>query len=199
MTGLPNRYVIGEIPGSSRILHEAGDYLDMQLRRFILSAAGFLSDDPAARGTVNRLRVRARRNKQILFTDGQLTVEVGDDILEVTLEDFLNDGHIKAFAKRLRDRFHDTLCLAVECARNYPQPNGDQTRVEIMLTGGGHALPMVRNLYSNPSVQWMYTEPAPDLVGNNHITFSIVRQLAVAISGAIRDLPVQTAPVRLNH
>jgi hypothetical protein len=32
MTGLPNRNVLAEIKGSSGILREAGDYIDMQLR-----------------------------------------------------------------------------------------------------------------------------------------------------------------------
>jgi molecular chaperone DnaK (HSP70) len=73
MTGLPGRNVLAEIKGGSRILHEAGDYLDMQLRRHILNKAGLLHDDPAARGASNRLRAKARRNKEILFSEGKLT------------------------------------------------------------------------------------------------------------------------------
>lgn len=198
MTGLPSRNVLAEITGSSDILREAGDHLDMHLRRHILAQAGLLADDPAARGVSNRLRVRARSNKEVLFTDGELTVEVGDDLLEVTLEGFLADQHVKAFSERLRDRFHNTLSIAVSCAQKWPQPNGRQTRVEIMLTGGGHALPMVRALYEHPSIPWTYLAPAPDLAQRpEDIDFHKVRrQLAVAIGGAVRDLPTQTAPLR---
>src|SRR5262249_20605559 len=53
VTGLPNRNVLAEIRGSSRILHKAGDYLDGQLRRYILGKTGLLPDDPAARGASN--------------------------------------------------------------------------------------------------------------------------------------------------
>jgi molecular chaperone DnaK (HSP70) len=202
MTGLAGFDVLAEIQGSSKILKEAGDYLDMHLRRHILAAAGLLHDDPAARGAVNRLRARARANKEILFTEGRLTVEVGDDFVEVALADFLADQHVQAFSQRLRDRFHETLRIAVACARAYPQPNPrrTRTRVEIMLTGGGHALPMARALVEEPSVKWTYAEQAPDLVeAPEDADFNIVRrQLAVAIGGAVLDLPMEVPPLRLE-
>jgi len=200
MTGLPKRNVLAEINGSSGILREAGDYLDMHLRRYILAQAGLLSDDPAGRGVANRLLARARLNKEMLFTDGQLTVEIGDDILEVALDGFLADEHVAAFSTRLRDRFHNTLSTAVSCAQNHRQLNGKRTPVEIMLTGGGHGLPMIRSLYDNPSVPWTYTDPALDLAERpEDLDFHAVRrQLAVAIGGAVRDLPVQSASLRLE-
>jgi molecular chaperone DnaK (HSP70) len=198
MTGLARRNVLAEIAESSGILREAGDVLDMHLRRYILAQAGLLEDDAAARGVANRLRARARSNKEILFNEGQLSVEIGDDILEVTRDGFLADEHVAAFSDRLRSSFNKTLSVAVFCAREHSQPGGDRTRVEIMLTGGGHALPMVRALYEDPSVPWTYADPAPDLADRpGDVDFQAVRrQLAVAIGGAVRDLPVQTAPVR---
>jgi molecular chaperone DnaK (HSP70) len=196
MTGLPNRNVLAEVAGSSGILHEAGDYLDMQLRRYILGKAGLLPDDPAARGASNRLRANARRNKEILFSEGRLTVQVGDDLLDVTAHEFLADKYVVGFAKRLRDKFHETLKIAVSCAKNYSPP-GFQAPVEILLTGGGHVLPMVRALFEAPSVSWVYREAAPDLAERpEDIAFqSVRRQLAVAIGGAVRDLPVIVASV----
>ncbi|MBO0755557.1 MAG: hypothetical protein J2P54_06825 [Bradyrhizobiaceae bacterium] len=201
MTGLPNKNVLAEINNSSGILREAGDALDMHLRRYILAQAGLLPDDPAARGVSNRLHVRARANKEMLFTEGQLTVEIGDDTLDVTLDEFLADEHVAAFSGRLRDRFHHTLSLAVSCAQQHRQPYGNRTRVEIMLTGGGYNLPMIRSLYENPSVPWSYAAPAPDLAERpEDLDFhSVRRQLAVAIGGAVRDLPRQAAPIRLEQ
>ncbi len=196
MTGLPNRNVLAEIRGSSRILHKAGDYLDMQLRRYIIDKAGLLPDDPAARGASNRLRANARRNKETLFSDGRLTVQVGEDLLEVTSQEFLADKYVIGFAAQLRDEFHETLKIAVSCARSYSPP-GFQAPVEILLTGGGHVLPMVRELLEAPSVSWSYREAAPDLAERpEDIAFhSVRRQLAVAIGGAVRDLPVIVASV----
>jgi hypothetical protein len=46
-------------------------------------------------------------------------VQVGDDLLDVTAQEFLADKHVVDFATRLRDKFHETLKIAVSCARNY--------------------------------------------------------------------------------
>jgi hypothetical protein len=110
-----------------------------------------------------------------------------------------NPGTAPAFVRKLRDAFHHVLTAAVECARQYPQPhNGGSTPVEILLTGGGHALPMVRLLADDPSVEWMYQAAAPELPREMSEDMKIVRrQLAVAIGGAVRDLPRMTVPVRL--
>jgi len=168
----------------------------MQLRRYFLGKAGLLSDDPAARGASNRLRANARRNKEILFSEGRLTVQVGDDLLDVTAPEFLADKYVVGFGTRLRDKFHETLKVAVSCAQSY-SPRGFQAPVEILLSGGGHVLPMVRALFEAPSVSWVYREAAPDLAERpEDIAFqSVRRQLAVAIGGAVRDLPVIVASV----
>jgi molecular chaperone DnaK (HSP70) len=192
MTGLPNRKVLAEITGSSRILDQAGDYLDMQLRRCILGKAGLLPDDPAARGASNRLRANARRNKETLFSEDRLTVELGEDLVEMTVQEFLADKYVTGFAKRLHDKFQETLKIAVKCARTH-SPRGFQAPVEILLTGGGRNLPMVRELFDIRSGSWLYREAAPDLATRpEDIAFQNVRpQLAVAIGGAVRDLPAE--------
>src|SRR5262249_913656 len=142
MTGLPGRDVLAEIKGSSRILREAGDHLDMLLTRHILDEAGIDPHDPAGRGAATRLRARQREYKQVLFAQGQVTVEIGDDIRTITQEDFLANPKVREFTKRLRTAFQETLTFAVECARQHSL-NGSVTPVEILLTGGGNSLPMV--------------------------------------------------------
>lgn len=199
MTGLPGRDVLGEIDGSSFVLREAGDYLDMLLMRHILDKAGIDPFAPAGRGAARRLRSRQRANKEALFADGVLRVRLGDDVQTVTDEVFLADPRVKAFVARLREAFHGALAAAVECARRYPQPDSTGiTPVEILLTGGGHALPMVRLLSTDPSVEWTYVAAAPELPREMSEDMKIVRrQLAVAIGGAVKDLPRMTVPVRL--
>jgi molecular chaperone DnaK (HSP70) len=199
MTGLPNRDVLGEIRGSSCILREAGDHIDMLLMRHIMDKAGIDPYAPAGRGAARRLRLRQRANKEALFADRVLHVQLGDDVQTVTVEDFIADPRVKAFVQRLRDAFHGALVAAVECAKQHPQPhNGGRTPVEILLTGGGHALPMVRLLASEPSVEWTYLDAAPELPKEMSEDMKIVRrQLAVAIGGAVKDLPRMTVPVRL--
>src|SRR5260370_17330894 len=158
----------------------------MQLRRCILDKAGLLPDDPAARRASNRLRANARRNKEILFSEGRLTVQVGDDLLEVTSQEFLADKYVIGFAAQLRDEFHETLKIAVSCARSY-SPRGFQAPVEILLTGGGRNLPMVRDLFDTPSVSWLYRQAALDLATRpEDIAFqNVLPQLPVPIPSSV--------------
>jgi molecular chaperone DnaK (HSP70) len=199
MTGLPNRDVLGEIKGSSYILREAGDQLDMLLTYHIMDKAGIDPHSPAGRGPARRLRSRQRANKEALFRDGLLRVQLGDDVHTITEAAFPADSRVKSFAERLRKVFDGALAAAVECARRFPQPhNGGATPVEILLTGGGHGLPMVRLLASDPSVKWTYLNAAPELPEEMSDDMKAVRrQLAVAIGGAVKDLPRMTVPVRL--
>lgn len=191
LTGLAGNAALAEIRGSSQILREAGDYLDMQLTRYILQKAGLDADHPRGKTAARQLRARQRAHKEALFTAGKLHVRFGDDVEDVTLDDFLEDPNVQAFAQRLRAKFHETLTAAVGCAQQHSQPDGSRIPVEILLVGGGHALPMVRELASRPSVQWIYAEAAPEIPdGPVSEEFRIVRpQLAVAIGGAVRDLP----------
>jgi molecular chaperone DnaK (HSP70) len=115
-TGLAWRNVIAEIEGSAAVLTEAGDHLDMLLRAFILKAAGLSGDHPAGAGAARRLLVHARLNKERLFSDGALTVELGDRDVEVTLREFLEQPEVAKFADRLRERSRRTVEVAVACA-----------------------------------------------------------------------------------
>jgi molecular chaperone DnaK (HSP70) len=199
LTGVPGYDVLAEIRGSSHILREAGDHLDMLLTRHILEKAGIDARDPAARRVAQHLRQEQRAYKEALFIRGELYVRLGDEVESVTLDAFLADPRVEAFAQRLRARFHDALTAAVDCARQYQQPDGGRIPVEILLTGGGYRLPMVRELASRPSVEWIYTDASPEIPdGPVSESFRAVRhQLAVAIGGAVRDLPRMTAPVGL--
>lgn len=200
LTGFPDHDNLAEIRGSSHILREAGDHLDMLLTRYILEKAGVDVEDPVGKRSERSLRMDQRANKERLFAAGSLYVRFGDDVENVALDAFLADPRVRSFAKRLRCKFDDTLTTAVECAWQYSQPQ-DRARipVEILVTGGGHALPMARELASSPSVKWVYVDAAPEIPdGPVSEDFRIVRrQLAVAIGGAVRDLPRTTGPVGL--
>lgn len=198
MTGLPDHEVIGEIPGSSRIVRQAGDHVDMLLTKFVLDQAGIDPDDPAGRGAATRLRARQRNYKQVLFAEGEVTIEMNDDHWTVTRDDFLENRRVKAFSELLRAEFSQTLEIAVRCARQYSFRTS-QVPIEIVLTGGGHNLPMVKDLADNPGIDWKYAPASREIAGfpDDPGAAAVGRQLAVAIGGAIRDLPVETAPVHL--
>jgi hypothetical protein len=191
MTPIRGRKTIATVNGSSHILKEAGDYLDMQLLRLILDRAGYVPSHPAARGAERQLLAEARGNKEALFINGVLTVQLGEEIVEVELRDFLADQKVQDFGQRLRERFHKTLLSAQACAEENRSAKGLTPPIEIMLTGGGHALPMVQDLLKNPGLPGLYAETAPQLLEDDEpFPFDGVRrQLAVAIGGAMCDLP----------
>jgi hypothetical protein len=97
-------------------------------------------------------------------------------------------------------KFSETLEFAIECARQNPLGLDRRTPVEVLLTGGGHSLPMVKEFVTNPPIPWKYLTASPEIPdGPLEEGFRAVhRQLAVAIGGAVRDLPQQTAPVRVK-
>jgi molecular chaperone DnaK (HSP70) len=194
LTGLAGNDVLTEIRGSAHVVRQAGDYLDMLLTRHVLERASIHAQDAAARAAASRLRGRQRANKETLFSEGTLHVQLGEDVVTVTLENFLRDPRVSAFADRLSSKFHETLSVAVQCARQYSNGRDHRIPVEILLTGGGHSLPMARSLAAHPSVEWVYAAAAPEIPeGQVSEDFRAVRrQLAVAIGGAVRDLPRTT-------
>jgi molecular chaperone DnaK (HSP70) len=191
MTPVKGKKTIAEVQGSSQILKQAGDYIDMQLSRMLLDRAGYRPGYPAAGGVETRLRANARQNKESLFNDGSLTLDIGEEMVRISLEEFLADEHVKGFAQRLRDQFHKTLSMAMACAEANRTRHGLTPPVEIMLTGGGHSLPMVRELLRNPSIPGIYIPTNPEFTENEgEFEFEDTRpQLAVAIGGAMLELP----------
>jgi molecular chaperone DnaK (HSP70) len=199
MTGLPGRGVLAEVNGGSRILRLAGDRLDSLLTLHILNQAGIDPYDAGGKGVAARLRANQRAYKEVLFATGKVTVELVDDFLTITKEAFLANAHVQAFAQQLRSKFSETLAFAIECARQNPL-GGRQTPVEVLLTGGGHSLPMVRDFVTNPPMPWKYLEASPEIPDGpfDEGFLAVRRQLAVAIGGAVQDLPRQTADVRVQ-
>jgi hypothetical protein len=191
MTPIRGTKTIAEIKGSSQILKKAGDYLDMQLLRLILDRAGYVSSHPAAQGVSRRLLAQARSNKEALFVKGVLNEEVGEELVEISLQEFLDDPKVQEFVQRLRERFFKSLVIAKTCAEKNRSAKGLMPPIEIMVTGGGHSLPMVQDLVKNPGLPGLYTPAAPEFLEDDEpFAFDGVRrQLAVAVGGAMRDLP----------
>ena len=190
MTGLPGNEVLASLQGSSHILRQAGDHLDMLLRRYILDQLGYVEDDFAALGASRDLRRRQRLYKEELFTKNRILVRVGDDALEVAVDDFLASSAVRRFADRLRETFLQSLEKAILAARYFSLPT-NRIPVEIVFTGGGHALPMVRAL-SEHGLGWDARPTEPDL---KHWPSTPNRQLVVAVGGAILDLPNEAPPL----
>lgn len=196
VTGRPGHNVVAEIDGSACVLRQAGDFLDMQLRRMLVNKAGLLPDDPAARGAVAMIRARQRSLKEALFADGRVVAEAGDQFVEMTLDEFLADTHVQGFAERLRENFNKSLGLAVDFARYLTQGASVQVRVDILPTGGGYDLPMVQEMIRKLPYEWKFSTISPELLTTDNPDFNAVsRQLAVSVGGAVLELPRQVGVV----
>jgi molecular chaperone DnaK (HSP70) len=201
MTGLPGKNVVAEIKASAAVLRQAGDHLDMLLCGFIMSKAGLIPGDKAARGAELQIREFQRDYKETLFGNKRaVIVEVNDVFIEVTQEEFLDSAHVREFTKNLRKMFSVALDEAIVAAKVFSE-NGPQVPIEIMLTGGGYDLPMVQELAADPDRAWAFKSVAPELLlkvrkQNSEEFADVQRQLTVSIGGAVKDLPKQTAPIR---
>lgn len=196
MTGLPGKSVVAELEGSARVVRQAGDYLDMQLRRLLLQKAGMLPDDPSARGPAARLLSRQRELKEVLFSQGSVVQEVGDFTVKLGLDEFLGDQYVREFSNLLIKTFNETLDVAIECAKAFSSDRV-RTPVQVMATGGGSQLPMVDEMIASATHSWSIERIKPEtLVRDNDDLKAVLPQLTVSIGGAVRDLPKQTAPIR---
>ncbi|MEM5518555.1 hypothetical protein WNY37_16475 [Henriciella sp. AS95] len=196
-TGVSGRNVVAEIDGSATVLREAGDYLDMQLRRILMYKAGLLPDDPAARGAISMIRSQQRELKETLFAQGKVVTEAGDQLIELSLEEFLSDQHVRGFSRRLAEKFYEALTPAMDWARNIAASGGGQQVVEILPTGGGSTLPMVADMIRGIPYEWTFEVMSPELFQSRNTDFTTVApQLAVSIGGAVLELPRQVTPVR---
>jgi molecular chaperone DnaK (HSP70) len=199
MTSLPGRGVLSEVDKSAGIRRLAGDRLDELLQFYIFDQARIDTRSTGNRGVVARVRANQRAYKELLFTTGKLTIELVDDELTVTKEDFLAHPDVQKFARLLRSTFRKTLEYAVACSRQH-ELEGRRTPVKVLLTGGGGSLPMVKEFVTDPPLPISLDEALPEIPdGPLDQSFMDVRpQLAVAIGGAVQDLPRQTAPVRIQ-
>lgn len=196
-TGVAGKNVVAEIDGSATVLREAGDYLDMQLRRILMYKAGLLPDDPAARGAMSMIRAQQRELKESLFAEGRIMPEMGDQFVELTLDEFLADQHVRGFSRRLAETFYQAVAPAVDWARNIAASGGGQQVVEILPTGGGSTLPMVAEMIRDMPYEWTFEVMSPELFQSRNTDFNTVApQLAVSIGGAVLELPRQVTPVR---
>ncbi|MEQ9315970.1 MAG: hypothetical protein RLN72_08955, partial [Henriciella sp.] len=196
-TGVAGRNVVAEIAGSAAVLREAGDYLDMQLRRMLMNKAGLLADDPAARGAVSQIRAQQRELKETLFVEGKVVTEAGDQFIELSLEEFLADKLVQGFSARLAAKFYEAVTPAVNWAREIAATAGGQQAIEILPTGGGHSLPMVAEMIRTIPHEWTFGVMQPELFQSKNTDFAMVApQLAVSIGGAVLELPKEVGAVQ---
>ena len=141
-----NVRVANEIRGSSQGITEAGNYLDLILTELIIKKSGISVNAPAVSLERWKLEREMRENKEALFNNSYLSVELSDGSeVEIQLEEFLALPQVEKFSNRLREKMVEILESVNSDVIDWVQSDPRQKLV-IVLTGGGANLPMVQSL-----------------------------------------------------
>lgn len=179
--------------GTTTALRKGGDTIDGILRQFILEREEINLGDLEFDYINRDLLLRIRTLKENLFQQGAVAYNLSNDSVgEVALEDFLADRRMTELAQIFREYFERSLMNAdVSWIKGL-----SQSRLTIVLTGGGARLPILKDL--NTSIFKVHGV-------NLHCTTTTVvpawfiekysewetefPQLAVAIGGAKEEPP----------
>ena len=183
-----------EIKGSEYGIPVAGDKLDKILLSFILREAGIRRDNEDYQEVVLSLRLDIRNYKEQLFKKNELTYSLPNGIHgQVKLSDFMQDKSVRDYTLELKDAFiHVLESIHPSWVKTKIRQKNAQSKLPVILTGGGAHLPMIKNLskgtvdvagyaielFPSPIVpKWIDDEYDGEII-------NLYPQLAVAIGGA---------------
>lgn len=182
-----------QVPGSIKALMQAGDRIDMMLKKFILDAQGVDLSEQHGRLVAADLSRRIRGLKERLFASGSVQYVLTDGTRgKIDLDDFMASRPVREFSERVEQGFKEVLDGLDDTWVSYLT----KTDLTVVLSGGGANLPMMQALARgwvevkgkriarklvNPLPAWI-SEESPDLE-------PVYPQLAVAIGGAAHELP----------
>ena len=174
-------------------IKQAGDTLDSLLVKELLRRADLGADTALRQRASNDLFREVRRLKETLFRNGDITVIlVSDHIVRLTEEEFLDLSGVKAFENRICNEIQDLLNGVHASWEKAAVDSG----ITLVLTGGGSALPMIRNLKDRLwtiGTRRVRCQLAPTLPGDLADRFSRefaqeYPKLTVAMGGSLRAL-----------
>lgn len=184
-----DRVTVAEVRPAARAINQAGNMIDNALLKKIMDKSGLADGTVEYRRVYAALKRTIRGDKEVLFTDGTLSVGlVTGDVVDIELDDFLEHPVVKALFKKITDLVADAaFCVA-----------GNERTVNVTATGGGAGLPVVKALdgiwieRDGRRVQLSLAEPMPSKLRESYPQLiNPYRQVAVAVGGALPNLPVQ--------
>jgi molecular chaperone HscA len=190
-----------QVPASIQGLMQAGDKVDGMLRAFIARKESVDAADNSGRMILADLGRRIRGLKETLFKTGKLEYALADGTVgQVTLEQFLADEAVKRFSTAVETGFKKALGALDDTWLQWLARDG--VRLNVVLTGGSAALPMMAALGHDVvevkgfRILRQPVDPRPDwMTGVSKELLDVYRQLAVAIGGSAENLPeTLTAP-----
>ena len=172
-------------------IKQAGDTLDSLLVEELLRRAN-LGADPTLRRRVRDglYRSGVRQLKERLFEVGKIIeVLANDDKVSLTREEFLATDGVDRFSRTIQQELSNLLSKVHPSWAKSVKDRG----LTLVLTGGGHALPMIRSLarenwsIAGTSVACHRAKKLPDLIAKEFDDDFAQEypQLAVAMGGAM--------------
>lgn len=184
-----DRAKVWEISSAASARNMAGNILDQALERFVIAKSP-LSDGSAEEAqAILELRRSRRDHKETLFNSGRVFIELPtNDVVEVSLEEFRASAPVRRFEEKIEEM---AAAAAIALA-------GDGERIKLVATGGGAGLPFVREFAENGfrvgdrTIEVHLVEAMSDELKASHPHLvGPYPQLAVAVGGALPDLPEQ--------
>lgn len=189
---------VAEIKGTTQVLRQAGERLDELVLLALLRAAHI--DPSSSEGKRIRyvLQRDIRSQKERLFEAGRVAVTLpNDSSATVTLDDFVAREDVKDFVNAFARKLEESLAGAT--LGTYTMTYG---YVDVVLTGGGANLPMIREVFSRAlqlgqhgTIHFRIRDETPEWLYRYPESEPIFGQVAVAIGGAQTELPSQLQAV----
>ena len=185
------------VPGTILYLQQAGNRIDDLLKFFVLGLEGVDMASPEGSHNLKFLQSTIRLHKEALCRDGIVEVPLANGSRVVVERDaFLGSQLPKAFKQLLNNEVKRVL---EEVGDGYLDLMKN-TRLNVVLTGGGADLPMIQELahghieVRGRKIMRRPTSKAPTWISEQYPQFtSQYPQLAVAIGGANPELPKMAA------
>lgn len=182
-----------QVPKTIHALMQAGDKVDLMLKKFILDAESIDVNDNHGRLLAADLTRRIRGLKERIFDDGTVTYVLADSTMgTINLEEFMSSRQVKQFQQLIERGFTDALERMDDSWLDWISNVG----LKVVLTGGGANLPMIRNLASGVikirgrKIVRDLIDPVPGWIRFEAEAIEpVFNQLAVAIGGAEPQLP----------
>ena len=183
-----------EVKGSEYGVAVAGDKLDTILLAYILREAEISRSSEKFKEILVSLRLDIRDYKERLFGANHVTYSLPGGITgQVHLSDFLREKSVKSYSQELRKAFvHVLSSIHQSWIKKKIQQKNTQSKLPVILTGGGAGLPMVRNLAKGTidvhghQIQLFLSPAVPKWIesGYQGEIIDLYPQMAVAIGGA---------------
>ena len=194
-----NPFKMARIPGSVGVFRKAGDEVDRLLYEYILKEAApkqVGADESAMARVKADLRLNQRGLKERLFADGEVRADLSDNnSVVVRLDRFLNEDNVREFSNSLKEEFARSL----EGIHESWFREGGSGEITVIATGGGSRLPFIKDQICSlarariPNLHYVkYATAVPPWVTEDFEELTAeYPQLAVAIGGAARELPLE--------